>query len=153
MTKTFTGNCSGPTGTPVDQLSSITHEGEKAMFANTGDAGRQHPLTIQRWAALVALLVPLFFAPATVRAQNTFSSGSTGADGPFSPTTTQSIAVPESGVFNYTTVNIPSGVTITYTRSSTNKPLTILASGNVVIAGTTSSSQISHKHNASDLSV
>ena len=123
------------------------------MFANTGDAGRQHPLTIQRWAALVALLVPLFFAPATVRAQNTFSSGSTGADGPFSPTTTQSIAVPESGVFNYTTVNIPSGVTITYTRSSTNKPLTILASGNVVIAGTTSSSQISHKHNASDLSV
>jgi hypothetical protein len=68
-------------------------------------------------------------------AQNNFSSGSTGADGAFAPTTSQSIAVPASGTFNFTTVNIPSGVTITFTRNATNKPLTILASGDVVIAG------------------
>ena len=77
-----------------------------------------------------------FFCAATLQAQNSFSSGSTGADGAFTPATTQSIAVPDSGVFNFTTVNIPSGVTITFTRSASNKSLTILASGDVVIAGT-----------------
>ena len=67
---------------------------------------------------------------------NNFSSGSTGADGAFAPTSSQTIAVPDSGVFNYTTVNIPTGVTITYTRNSKNTPVTILATGNVTIAGT-----------------
>jgi hypothetical protein len=104
------------------------------MSANTGDAYGQHLSTNKRWAILAALL--LFAMSVNVRAQNTFNSGSTGADGAFAPTTTQSIAVPDSGVFNFTTVNIPAGVTITFTRNSTNKPLTILASGDVVIAGT-----------------
>ena len=44
--------------------------------------------------------------------------------------------MPDSGVFNFTTVNIPAGVTITFNRNATNKPLTILAIGDVVIAGT-----------------
>lgn len=106
------------------------------MFANHGDALRQHLLTRKRWLAMVVAALSFFCAAATLQAQNTFSSGSTGADGAFAPTTTQSLAVPESGVFNFTTVNIPSGVTITFTRSSTNKPLTILASGDVLITGT-----------------
>jgi hypothetical protein len=105
------------------------------MFANNGDALRQHLSTNKRWGALAALLFALFSVAATANAQNTFSSGSTGADGSFAPTTSQTIAVPESGVFNYTTVNIPSGVIITYTRNAANKPLTILASGDVVITG------------------
>ena len=105
------------------------------MFANTGDALRQHLLTTKRWATVIVLLFAVLSAAATVRAQNTFGSGSTGADGPFSPTVTQSIAAPGSGVLRYTTI-MPAGVTITYTRSSTNKPLTILASGDVLIAGT-----------------
>src|SRR5205823_1874650 len=67
--------------------------------------------------------------------QNSLNSGSTGADGAFAPTTSHSIAVPANGTFNFTTVNIPGGVTITFTRNSTNSPLTILASGDVVIAG------------------
>jgi len=72
----------------------------------------------------------------TAGAQNTFSSGSTGADGAFSPTTSQTITVPASGVFNYTTVNIPAGVIITYVQNpTTNVPLTILASGAVQING------------------
>ncbi|MBL8170050.1 MAG: hypothetical protein JNJ50_17970 [Acidobacteria bacterium] len=45
------------------------------------------------------------------------------------------IQLPESGVFNYTTVNIPVGVLITYKRNSRNTPVTILASGNVTISG------------------
>jgi hypothetical protein len=106
------------------------------MFANHGYALRQHLLISKRWIAMVVVALALLCASATLQAQNTFSSGSTGADGAFAPATSQSIAVPDSGVFNYTTVNIPTGVTITYTRNSSNKPLTILASGDVVIAGT-----------------
>jgi hypothetical protein len=103
------------------------------MSAKTGDAFGQHLVTIKRWALLGALC--FLAAAVNVRAQNTFSSGSTGADGPFSPTTSQTIVVPDSGVFNFTTVNIPTGVTITYARNLSNKPLTILASGDVTIAG------------------
>lgn len=103
------------------------------MSANIGDAFGQHLLSNKRWAMLVGAI--LLAVSVNVRAQNTFSSGSTGADGPFAPTTSQSIVVPDSGVFNFTTVNIPTGVTITFTRSPANKPLTILASGDVVIAG------------------
>jgi hypothetical protein len=77
----------------------------------------------------------LLLAGASAFAQNSFISGSTGADGAFAPTQNQTITVPPSGVFNYTTVNIPSGVTITYLRNSTNTPLTILANGDVQISG------------------
>ncbi len=66
----------------------------------------------------------------------TFNSGSTGSDLAFSPTSSVTVTVPASGVFNYTTVNIPAGVTVTYARNTANTPLTILASGNVTIAGT-----------------
>jgi hypothetical protein len=65
-----------------------------------------------------------------------FNSGSTGADGAFNPESSQSVQLPPSGVFNYTSVNIPAGVTITYEKNATNTPVTILASGDVTIAGT-----------------
>lgn len=103
------------------------------MFANHGSASRQLP--VQRWLALVAILFSTFLAAGNTQAQNNFSSGSTGADGAFAPATSQAIQVPASGTFNYTTVNIPSGVTITFTRNASNKPLTILASGDVSILG------------------
>jgi hypothetical protein len=45
------------------------------------------------------------------------------------------MAVPESGVFNFTTVDIPEGVLIYFTRNSRNTPLTILATGNVNLRG------------------
>lgn len=86
--------------------------------------------------ALVALVVSLLVTATAASAQNNFNSGSTGADGAFAPATSQTIVVPDSGVFNFTTVNIPTGVTITFNRAANNKPLTILASGDVVIAGT-----------------
>ena len=67
-----------------------------------------------------------------------FDSGSTGADGAFNPTSNTVLQIPDSGVFNFTTVNIPSGVTVTFTKNSTNTPVTILAQGDVTIAGTIS---------------
>lgn len=82
------------------------------------------------------LLVP--FAPRTIGAQGTstsFSSGSTGADGAFAPTTSQSVQLPASGVFNFTSVTIPTNVTITFIRNAKNTPVTILATGDVNISG------------------
>lgn len=67
-----------------------------------------------------------------------FNSGSTGADGPFTPTANTVLNVPTSGVFNFTTVNIPAGVTVTFARNAANTPVWILASGDVIIDGTIS---------------
>jgi hypothetical protein len=79
------------------------------------------------------LLLTLAFAAAPVSAQ--FSSGSTGADGTFNPSADVTIQLPPSGVFNYTTVNIPAGIQVTYIRNALNTPVTILATGNVTISG------------------
>ncbi len=64
-----------------------------------------------------------------------FNSGSTGADGAFSPTTNTEVQLPPNGVFNFTTVNIPAGVTVKFKKNATNTPVVILASGDVTIAG------------------
>jgi len=74
-----------------------------------------------------------------------FNSGSTGADGIFNPTQNIIVPVPASGIFNYTSVNIPAGVTVTYQKNAANTPVVILASADVVIAGTIN---ISGKHAA-----
>lgn len=107
------------------------------MFVNHMNAGRHRLLKSGRRFATLAFLLVMSCAAATVRAQNNFSSGSTGADGAFNPTANVTITVPDSGVFNYTTVNIPANVTVIYSRNTTiNKPVLILAQGAVTIAGT-----------------
>jgi hypothetical protein len=69
-------------------------------------------------------------------AAQTFNSGSTGADGAFNPPTgVTTVTLPPSGVFNFTSVNVPAGATVRLTRNATNTPVTILASGSVTIAG------------------
>lgn len=66
------------------------------------------------------------------------TSGSTGADGAFSPTANVSVQLPESGVLNYTSMNIPAGVTVTFKKNGRNTPVTMLVSGDATIAGTIS---------------
>lgn len=65
-----------------------------------------------------------------------FSSGSTGALGPFNPTTNTEVELPADGILNYTTVNIPAGVTVTFKKNAANTPVYILATGDVTIGGT-----------------
>lgn len=84
---------------------------------------------------LGALVTTLSLAGLTMPAL-AFDSGSTGADGDFSPTVNTQLQIPESGVFNFTTVNIPTGVIVTFKKNTTNTPVVMLASGNVTIAGT-----------------
>ncbi len=72
---------------------------------------------------------------AAASAQAAFDSGSTGADGALNPTVNTEIVLPASGVLNYTSINIPAGVTVTFKKNTTNTPVYLLASGNVTIAG------------------
>src|SRR3989454_10162991 len=70
----------------------------------------------------------------------TFNSGSTGADGAFNPSCTPTpctvtVTLPPSGVFNFTTINVPVNITVKFTKNADNTPVTVLASGNVTIAG------------------
>lgn len=64
------------------------------------------------------------------------NSGSTGVDGAFSPVVNTEVVLPPSGILNYTSVTIPTGVTVTFKKNATNTPVVVLASGNVTIAGT-----------------
>lgn len=65
-----------------------------------------------------------------------FVSGSTGALGAYNPTGNEVITLPTTGILNYTTINIPSGVTVTFIKNAANTPVYMLASGDVTIAGT-----------------
>lgn len=66
-----------------------------------------------------------------------FSSGSTGANGPLDLTTgDQTVQLPPSGILNYTTVNIPIGRTLTFQGNLTNTAAVILAQGTVTVSGT-----------------
>src|SRR5262249_18784280 len=87
------------------------------------------------YVRLIASLVFLISCALTGETQPTYNSGSTGADGAFNPTQSQQLQFPPSGVFNFTTVNIPANVTITFLRNANNPPVTILATGNITIAG------------------
>jgi len=67
----------------------------------------------------------------------TFSSGSTGADGALDLTSGDKVAqLPASGILNYTTINIPTGRTLTFQRNLGNTAVIMLAQGTVNIAGT-----------------
>lgn len=66
----------------------------------------------------------------------TFSSGSTGALGAFSPTGNTTVTLPPDGVLNYTTVTIPAGVTVNFAKNAANTSVTLLATGDVTLAGT-----------------
>ncbi len=102
--------------------------------------------TAERFSRVASLLLTLTLLIAPSAHAATFNSGSTGADGPFNPPGTVppgttvvgnivSIPLPPSGVFNFTTITIPAVVTVQFTRNAGNTPVTLLASGDVTIAG------------------
>ncbi|MBI1763820.1 MAG: hypothetical protein HYR56_20540 [Acidobacteria bacterium] len=73
-----------------------------------------------------------------VQGQN-FSSGSTGADGALDLTSgSREVELPESGILNYTTINVPSGRSLTFKGNLKNTPVILLAQGNVTITGSIS---------------
>jgi hypothetical protein len=89
--------------------------------------------------AVVAVFLSLMSLAA--KAQG-FNGGSTGADGALDLSTCSTssclVQVPESGVFNYTTVNIPQGKLLLFKSNLRNTPVIMLAQGAVTISGTIS---------------
>jgi hypothetical protein len=81
------------------------------------------------------VLVSLTLYAAVAHAQ-TFSSGSTGADGALVINANTTVQIPESGVFNFTTVTVIPGVTLTFASNQRNTPVMILAQGDISIGGT-----------------
>src|SRR5262245_63273921 len=95
------------------------------------DASMARRRTMQRLFVSLSVL-GVWLAVSGPSAAQTFNSGSTEANGDLLQQC--SVTLP-SGVYNYRTVTIPAGVTVTYTRNPANSPVTILATGSVTIAG------------------
>lgn len=77
--------------------------------------------------ALMAITFPFF--------SYGFDSGSTGADGAFNPASNIQLQLPPSGIFNFTEVNIPASVIVSFAKNAGNTPVTILVSGDVTVDG------------------
>src|SRR5438132_40450 len=66
------------------------------------------------------------------------NSGSNGSDGAFNPTTNTVINMADhpNGIYQYTSVNIPSGVTVTFILNANNTPVVWLVQNDCFINGT-----------------
>lgn len=85
---------------------------------------------ILAWLAMCGALLPVF-CPAQV------NSGSNGSDGAFNPRTSTNINMANhpDGIYQYTSVNISNGVTVTFTPNAANTPVVWLVQGSVTING------------------
>ncbi|MBD8525504.1 hypothetical protein [Pseudomarimonas arenosa] len=77
----------------------------------------------------------LVFAAAFALPAAAFDSGSTGANGALNPNVDTEVELPADGVLHYSSINIPSGVTVRFRRNALNTPVTLLVSGDATIAG------------------
>ncbi len=68
------------------------------------------------------------------------NTGSDGSDGEFNPTvnTVINMATHPNGIYQYTSVNIPANVTVTFTPNANNTPVVWLVQSNSIINGTVS---------------
>jgi hypothetical protein len=84
-----------------------------------------------------ACVLAMFFCFAdSISAQ--VNSGSNGSDGAFNPATNTVINMVDhpNGIYQYTSVNISNGVTVTFIPNANNTPVTWLVQGNCEIDGT-----------------
>ncbi len=88
------------------------------------------------WRFAVLMLAHVALIAASSHAQ--FDSGSTGADGAFMPTQDVTIDMSDhpDGIYHYTEVRIPIGVTVRFIPNSANTPVRWLVEGECVIEGT-----------------
>ena len=85
--------------------------------------------------AFQCVIALLSFVPVLVLAQA--NSGSNGSDGAFNPTTNTVVDMHDhpNGIYQYTSVNIPTNVTVAFIPNANNTPATWLVQGNAVING------------------
>jgi hypothetical protein len=89
-------------------------------------------------SALLALPLGAVAAP-FVSGSSCATSAAAPCLGAYTATlTSEVIDLPASGILNYSSFDVPAGKTVTFKKNAANTPVTILASGNVNIAGTLS---------------
>jgi hypothetical protein len=101
---------------------------DKYILFRRNTMTKSHHLLGKAWLIVIGIV---FNVPTMA-----FDSGSNEADGAFNPIVNTTVQLPPDGIFNYTSVNIPSGVIVRFTKNAANTPVTMLASGNVTINGT-----------------
>ncbi len=79
-------------------------------------------------------LVAVLFLATPLYAQ--FSSGSDGSDGALAVTGNRVLDLPDDGRFNFTTVTIEEGATLSFNPNPKNTPVYVLASGSIIVNGT-----------------
>lgn len=77
---------------------------------------------------LLALASVIFSTPVAATAYT-----SSGADGLFQPTVSMVLTQP---IYNFTSILIPSGVTVSFSQLSSAQPIELLATGDINISGT-----------------
>ena len=84
------------------------------------------------------ILQVVFVVLLTVSANAQVNSGSNGSDGVFNPATNTVINMADhpNGIYQYTSVTISNGVTVTFIPNANNSPVTWLVQGNCEIDGT-----------------
>ncbi len=90
---------------------------------------------MKEWNRYLAL-IGLLGAAVAQAADLGFNSGSTGAYGAMNINANTTLDLPADGVFHCTTINVAQGATLRFNRNPLNTPVYLLATGDVVIAGT-----------------
>ena len=85
-------------------------------------------------------LAALLAAAASLAAPTANAAGD-GSDGAFAPSGNVTLTLPDDGVFNFTTIDVPAGVTVRFSPNAANTPAFLLATGDVHIDGTLAVSQ------------
>jgi hypothetical protein len=100
------------------------------------DAMRRRAGGVELSSIIFCVTVLVAGLPARGRAQ--VNTGSNGSDLAFNPTTNIVInmATHPNGIYQYTSVNIPTNVTVTFIPNANNTPVTWLLQGSCVISGT-----------------
>jgi hypothetical protein len=96
-----------------------------------------HSLPQHRPHRILGVLAGFFLGallPSAVQAQG-FNAGSDGSLGDVVIGASTNIALPPDGILNYRSLQIASGVTVTFTRNARNTPVYILSQGDVVVNG------------------
>jgi hypothetical protein len=97
---------------------------------------RQHSIQPMKAILVTALMALLSIAALPRALAQGFTSGSDGSYGPMNITSNTTLQLPPDGIYRCTTINIASSTTLRFLRNALNTPVTLLATGNVIIDGT-----------------
>jgi hypothetical protein len=100
-----------------------------------------------RQTGSLCLMAAFFVVNVIAGNAQTFSSGSDGSDGAYAPTGSSGTVIlfdpsqfhgtqVAANIFNFTTITIPTGVTVKFSGNNVNGPIFLLAQGDVDIEGT-----------------